>query len=121
MSIYKNLYARLGAGAVAAIIVVLVSLPLESPDDIVFNAASVCFASLIVGAVSGLIWHLTTDDGAINRAYIVGSAVLVVLVLVVASLVQTQFDDAVIFTVHLAIIVAAVSTIGLPSLAQATG
>jgi hypothetical protein len=114
MSIYKNLYARLGAGAVAAIIVVLVSLPLESPDDIVFNAASVCFASLIVGAVSGLIWHLTTDDGAINRAYIVGSAVVVVLVLVVASLVQTQFDDAVIFTVPLAIIVAAVSTIGTP-------
>ena len=114
MSIYKKLYAGLGAGAVAAIIAVLTSLPLQSPDDIVFNAAAVGFASLIVGAVSGLIWYWTTDDGAINRAYIVGSTVLVILVLVIASLAQTQFDDAVLFTVPLAIIVAVVSAIGTP-------
>jgi Na+/proline symporter len=114
MSIYKNLYAGLGAGAVAAIIAVLVSLPLESPDDIVFNAASVGFAALIVGAVSGLIWHWMTSDGATSRAYIAGSVVLAIVVLVIASLAQTQFDDAVMFTVPLAIIVAVISTVGTP-------
>ena len=48
MSIYRNIYAGLGAGSVAAIVVVLISLPLNSPDDILFNSASVGFMAISV-------------------------------------------------------------------------
>ncbi len=114
MSIYKNLYAGLGAGAVAAVAAVLVSLPLESPDDIVFNAASVGFGSIIVGAISGMIWHLSGGDRIANPAYIAGSVALAALVIAVAALAQTQFDDAVYFTIPLALIAVIISIVGTP-------
>jgi hypothetical protein len=77
MSIYRNIYSGLGAGAIAAIFAVLISLPLESPDDIIFNAASVGFASLIVGAMSGLLWHWADDGARANRRHAIGSLALV--------------------------------------------
>ena len=49
MAVTRNIFAGLGAGAVAAIIAVLVSLPLESPDDIRLNSATVGFAALFEG------------------------------------------------------------------------
>ncbi|MDP6667509.1 MAG: hypothetical protein QF357_08950 [Dehalococcoidia bacterium] len=114
MSIYRNLYTGLGAGSVAAIIAVLISLPLESPDDIVFNAASVGLAALLVGATSGLLWHRSASEDRFNRPYLVTSAGLLIAVLVIAGLAQTQFDDAVIFTIPLAFIAGVVSIVGTP-------
>lgn len=48
--------AGLTAGSVAAIIAVLVSLPLRSPSDTLLNSASVALACLLSGMVAGLLW-----------------------------------------------------------------
>ena len=114
MTIYKNLYAGLGAGALAAIIAVLVSLPLESPDDILLNAASVGFGALIAGATSGILWHFSASDSMFNRRYIVFSVVLFLVVLTIAFFAQAQFDDALLFTLPLALIIALVAIVGTP-------
>jgi uncharacterized membrane protein len=114
VSIYRNLYTGLGAGAVAAIVAILVSLPLESPDDIVFNAASVGFASIVVGAATGLIWHLTNSVGLLDSRYLIGSGALLAVVVAVAVGAQTQFEDAAIFTIPLGLIAATVSIVATP-------
>ena len=44
------------AGSVAAIIAVLLSLPLRSPSDTLLNSASVALAALLAGVVAGLLW-----------------------------------------------------------------
>ncbi|MCH7738305.1 MAG: hypothetical protein IH872_13005, partial [Chloroflexi bacterium] len=44
------------AGSIAAIVAALVSLPLRSPLDNVFNTATVALASLLVGIAAGLVW-----------------------------------------------------------------
>ena len=46
----------LAAGSIAAIVVALVSLPLNSPVDNVFNSATAGLASLIVGIVASWLW-----------------------------------------------------------------
>jgi hypothetical protein len=117
MMIYRNVYAGLGAGAVAAIIAALVSLPLESPDDIVFNAASVGFGALSVGAANGLAWHYTGSVDLFNKQYLAASLGLFIATLAVGGAAQTQFDDALIFTIPLALISAIVPIIGTPYVA----
>jgi hypothetical protein len=54
LNFYRNISAGLGVGSVAAIIAILISLPLESPDDIIFNAASVGLAAVGFGGLAGL-------------------------------------------------------------------
>ena len=49
------------AGSIAAVVVVLVSLPLRSPADNVFNSATVGLASLLVGIAAGLLWDNLAD------------------------------------------------------------
>ena len=44
------------AGSIAATVAALVSLPLRSPVDNVFNTATVALASLLVGVAAGLLW-----------------------------------------------------------------
>ena len=46
----------LTGGSVAAIIAVLVSLPLRSPTDTLLNSASVALAGLLAGLVAGSLW-----------------------------------------------------------------
>lgn len=106
----------LGIGSISAIIAVLVSLPLESPDDIVFNAGSVGFGAIALGGLTGLAWHWS--GGAVDRRYFAGSLGIVVASLAVAGAAQTQFDDAVLFTVPLALISAIVPIIGVPVISK---
>ena len=44
------MYAAMIAGSIAAIVDALVSLPLRSPDDALFNSATVVVGALISGA-----------------------------------------------------------------------
>jgi len=118
MSIYRNIYAGLGAGSVAAIIVVLVSLPLKSPDDILFNSASVGFMSIGFGAVCGIAWHRSGSNRLLNRRYVAASLGISVAALAVALGAQTQLDNAVEFTVPLTLIAIVVSVVGTPFAAR---
>ena len=81
--------AGLAAGGIAAIIAVLVSLPLHSPVDSVFNSATVAVACLVLGAIAGVLWNRMGERPLVVNGVLV---VLFVLVLVVA-LVGNGFLD----------------------------
>ena len=116
-SLYRNVTAGLGAGAVAAIAAVAVSLPLVSPDDILFNSASVGFAILAIGAVNGLFWHWSAVGHLLNRRYTSTSLGLLLVALAVAAAAQTQFDNAVEFTIPLALVAVLITVIATPFVA----
>ncbi len=118
MYFYRNISAGLGVGSVAAIIAVLASLPLKSPDDIIFNSASVGFAAIGFGALTGLAWHWTKSDLPVTRPYLASSFGLIVAALAVAVAAQTEFDDAVLFTVPLALISSVIPVVGTPIAAK---
>ena len=84
MVFYRNISAGLGVGSVAAVIAVLVSLPLESPDDIIFNSASVGFAAIGFGGLTGLAWHWSKSDVPVSRPYYASAIGLIVAALAVA-------------------------------------
>ncbi len=50
--------AGLMAGSVAAVVTALVSLPLYSPSDLVFNSATVAVAAIVIGAAAGGTWRI---------------------------------------------------------------
>ena len=75
--------AGLTAGALTAIVAVLVSLPLHSPLDNVFNSATVAIATLVAGIAAGLLWGrprggLVLYAGALSAALVVTIAVMAV-------------------------------------------
>lgn len=109
MTVLKEIFPGLSAGAFAAIIAVLVSLPLESPDDIRLNSATVGLAALFVGAISGGLWRLSGSVYEANRRFWLYSALLGIVILLAAVLAESQLDDALVFTIPLAIIVATCS------------
>ena len=92
------------AGAIASMVAIGASLPLESPDDIIFNSASVGFSVLLMGGVNGVLWHWSLPEKWFNRRYLLTSVGLVAASLAVATGAQTQFDNAIEYTVPLALI-----------------
>src|SRR5262245_44675998 len=69
LSLQRALLAGLAAGAIAALPAVLLSLPLRSPDDLLFNSATVAIGALLFGLVAGLAWWQVRRRGAGPRAY----------------------------------------------------
>jgi hypothetical protein len=96
--------AGLVAGSVAAVIESLVSLPLRSPDDILFNSATVTAGALFAGLVAGVLWRVLAG----NRNRHIAFAVLWTggfgLTAVAAFLGETQLDRVVSYTLPLAAI-----------------
>ena len=106
------------AGSIAAIVATLVSLPLRSPVDNVFNTATVALASLLVGVAAGLIWDkLATRQRRLP--YYAGVLVLGLITVVVISVVGNIWLERMIsFTVPLAVIAVAVSGVLAPKLGR---
>ena len=110
--------AGLTAGSIAAIVAVLVSLPLRSPSDTLLNSASVALAGLLAGAVAGIIWLVV---GRAARRYIYFGAAWAVLFIpaaVAAVFVgRSQLDHFAAFAIPLAAIVFVVTgllTVAIP-------
>ena len=96
----------------------VISLPLKSPDDIIFNAASVGFGSLAVGVATGIVWHWSGGARLTDRRYLSGAIAVMAIALAIAAGAQTQFDNAVQFTVPVAVITAVIAVIGTPVVAM---
>jgi hypothetical protein len=115
----KRVGAGLAAGGVAAVIAALVSLPLDSPDDLFFNTGSVAIAALLLGLVGGILWRML--DGSPREMFFFGAAAVVgfVAAAIVAVVVQAfLFDDAVAYMLPLAAIVFAVVGLLTPLLSS---
>lgn len=107
--------AGITAGAISAIIAVLVSLPLRSPDDALLNSASVGIASLLVGLLSGLMWRMLINTEKNVKNYVILWAVSSVTVgSMLISAFAVQLDNLVPFALPLTIIVCIVTGVLTP-------
>ncbi len=92
------------AGALAAVVAALVSLPLRSPHDALLNSASVTWGVLLLGLVSGLVWRrLSRGQDSLRRFTIVMVVGFLVWV-AVAFAIGTMLTRMVSFSVPLAAI-----------------
>ena len=100
----STMLAGLAAGSVAAVAAALVSLPLRSPDDILFNSATVVVGALFTGAAIGLIWRILADRQ--DRVVWLGVSLLVGLATtsLLAIIGETQLDHFAGFAIPLAAI-----------------
>ena len=102
--------AGLTAGSVAAVIAVLVSLPLRSPSDTLLNSASVALACLLSGLAAGVVWLAVGRSGRPTAYFLAAWTVLFLPAAMAAVLFgRSQLDHFVAFAVPLAAIVYAVT------------
>ncbi|MFA7248468.1 MAG: YceI family protein [Dehalococcoidia bacterium] len=100
--------AGLLSGAVAALVAALLSLPLHSPDDAIFNTATVTLGALVAGvAAGGLRQALSARAFAIAW----GGAFVVLVVALAAS--EAMFARMLTFGLPIAAIVFAVTALGV--------
>lgn len=94
------------AGSIAAIVAVLVSLPLHSPLANAFNSLTVALASLIVGLAAGFFWNRLGENSQRVKYFAAGMAVFFVVVAVVIVIVgDLAFPRLLGFGLPLAVIV----------------
>ena len=110
--------AGLASGAVAAIIAVLVSLPLHSPVDSAFNSATVALGCLALGVIAGLMWARVGERPLLIFGVL---ALLFVVVLVVAFVGNSFLDRFLSFVLPLAAIAFVVVAILTPFLSSYFG
>jgi polyisoprenoid-binding protein YceI len=76
----RALLAGVAAGAVAAIVASLISLPLASPDDLLFNTFTVTIGALIAGFGGGFVWWTVRDrPRPVNALWLAAFGALVVV------------------------------------------
>ena len=106
------------AGAVAAVVAALVSLPLHSPHDALLNSASVTWGVLLLALVSGLVYRrLGSGPNAVRRFAVVMAVGFVVWV-AVAFAIGTMLTRMVSFSVPLAAIAFGGIAVLTPQLAR---
>jgi len=106
------------AGSIAAIVAALVSLPLHSPVDNVFNTATVVAASLLVGVAAGLIWDRLAANQRRLQYYAGALALGLIAVVVIAVVGNTWLERLISFTIPLAAIAFVVSGVLAPNLGR---
>ena len=109
----RPIRAGVVAGSVAAVVAVLISLPLHSPDDPLLNSGTVTFGTLLAGLAAGVLWRALARYGARPRIFAVIWAIGFGLVVLVAVAGETQIERSVSFIVPLAAVV--FPMIGIPT------
>ena len=108
--------AGITAGGIATILAILVSLPLVSPHDGIFNSASVALAGLPVSLLAGLIGRFTRRP---NRA--ATPVLFIILWLILAAALtgaalylmsSNQLENYLTFTLTLAAVMFGVTAVG---------
>src|SRR3990172_6579360 len=89
-----KLLSGLIAGAIAAVVASLVSLPLDAPDDLVFNTGTVTIAALAVGLAAELLWLVVERRSSGRQIYVVGVAGGFVVPIILAVVGEQYFDGA---------------------------
>jgi hypothetical protein len=103
--------AGLTTGSIAAVVAVLVSLPLRSPDDILLNSATVMIGSLLAGLLAGVVWRLVGNKPTRPRRFaLIWTAIFAVVALITLGG-ETQLERFIAFVLPLAAIVFALSAL----------
>lgn len=110
--------AGLISGSIAAIVAALVSLPLHSPVDNVFNTASVAAASLLVGVAAGLVWGKLAASQRRVLYYTMALALGLIGVVALAAVGEIWLERMLSYSIPLAVIAFAVSGVVAPSLGR---
>jgi polyisoprenoid-binding protein YceI len=115
----RKLLAGLTGGALGALAASLVSLPLQSPDDVVFNTFTVTLGALLAGAVLGAIWW-SLPEGR-SRLLLFGGACVAGLVAAVALsfAFEAFLEGTIAFMIPLAAIVFACVAVATPIVSAA--
>ena len=95
----------LTGGAVAAVVAALVSLPLHSPNDALFNTLAVAIASLVVGLAAGVLWSLLPGGHSPRLRFGLLWLIAITVVIGIAFGMNTQLDRSVSFGVPLTAII----------------
>ncbi|RLT26144.1 MAG: hypothetical protein DWI48_06775 [Chloroflexi bacterium] len=80
------------AGAVGALIAVLLSLPLQSPDDIFFNSLTVGLGGTVLALIAGAVWNAVQRSSNAVRAFTLAMGAGFVLVVLAALGLETQMS-----------------------------
>ena len=89
----------------AAVVAALVSLPLHSPNDALFNTLAVAIASLVVGLAAGVLWSLLPGGHSPRLRFGLLWLIAIAVVIGIAFGMNTQLDRSVSFGVPLAAII----------------
>ena len=89
----------------AAVVAALVSLPLHSPNDALFNTLAVAIASLVVGLAAGVLWSLLSGGHSPRLRFGLLWLIAIGVVIGIAFGMNTQLDRSVSFGVPLAAII----------------
>ena len=108
------------AGSAAAVVATLVSLPLHSPTDTLFNSATVTLGSLAAGLASGVIWKGLSRYTVRARIFAAAWALGLGLAAAAAVAGEAQLERSVSFVVPLAIIVFAITGISAATLSRSS-
>ncbi len=118
----KAISAGLLTGALASIVASLVSLPLKSPHDGLFNTFSVTIGCILLGIVSGVVWRITQTQGSKKRLQLFIASIVVMFIasLALGIVMEIQLERSISFIVVLAAIALSIVGIGLPYLSRYT-
>ena len=90
------------AGSIAAIAAALVSLPLRSPNDLLFNSATVSAAAIALGIAAGAAWTRLADTRRPTLYFSLLPAAGLIVSALAALLLETFLERSFTFTVPLA-------------------
>ena len=96
--------AGITAGSISAVVAALLSLPLRSPDDILFNSGTVVIGALLAGLGAGVIWHVLVRRPKGLVIFAILWAVAFALIAVLAFAGEAQLDHFADFVLPLAAI-----------------
>lgn len=89
----------------AAVVAVLVSLPLHSPNDALFNTLFIAIGSIVVGFVAGVLWTVLARRRNSRLTFLIMWAVAFAAAIGVVFALSTRLDRTVSFGVPIALIV----------------
>jgi hypothetical protein len=85
--------AGLAAGSVGAIAASLLALPVHTPDELVANSLTVTITSLIIGALSGLLWRRIRATSNATRTFALTMVGAFVVTMMAAAIIdQTALE-----------------------------
>ena len=90
------------AGSIAAIAAALVSLPLRSPNDLLFNSATVSAAAIALGIAAGAAWTRLADTRRPTLYFSLLPAAGLIVLALAALLLETFLERSFTFAVPLA-------------------